>query len=52
MKEKNPPTITQMKEELNEIIASILAEMLQRVIGDFSRRIRICIVARKKLYEK
>ena len=40
------------KEQVKEIIESIPAEILQRVIGEFSRRIRNCIVARGGLYKK
>ena len=38
--------ISQMKEQVKEIIESIPAEILQCVIGEFSRHIRNCIVAR------
>ena len=41
-----------MKEQVKEIIESINAEFLQRGIGEFSRRIRNCIVARGGLYER
>ena len=51
--EKNiPATISQMKNQVKEIIVSIPVEILQRVIGEFSRRIRNCIVARRILFEK
>ena len=40
------------KEQVKEIIESILEEILQRVVGEFSRRIRNCIVARWRLFEK
>ena len=50
--EKNPVTISQMKEQVKEIIESINAEILQRVIGEFSRCIRNCVVAKEGLYEK
>ena len=43
---KIPATISQMKDQVKEIIESIPAEILQCVIGKFSRRIRNCIVAR------
>ena len=41
-----------MKDEVEDIIVLIPAEILQRVIGEFSRRIRNCIVDRKRLFEK
>ena len=51
--EKNiPATYSQMKDQVKEIIVSITAEILQRVIGKFSRRIQNCIVAREILFEK
>ena len=40
------------KEQVKGTIESIPAEILQRVIGKFSRRIRNCIVARGRLFEK
>ena len=40
-----------MKEQLKEIIKTIAAEILQIVIGEFSRRVRNCIVARGGLFE-
>ena len=40
------------KELVKEIIESIPAEILQRVIGEFTRRIRNYIVARGRLFEK
>ena len=49
---KNPATITQMNEQVKEIIESIPAEILQRVIGEFSRCIRNYIVARGGLFEE
>jgi len=44
--------ISQMKDQAKEIIESIPAEILQRVIGEFSRRILNSIVARGRLFEK
>ena len=41
-----PATIRQMKDKVKEIIKSIPAEILQCVIGEFSRCIQNCIVAR------
>ena len=41
-----------MNEQVKEIIESISAEILQRVIGEFSRRIRNFIVASGGLFEK
>ena len=49
---KIPATTSQMKEQVKEIIESIPAEILQRVIGEFTRCIRNCIVARGRLFEK
>ena len=49
---KIPATISQMKVQVKEIIESIPAGILQRVIGEFSRRHRNCIVARGRLFEK
>ena len=43
---KIPATIHQMNQQVKEIIESIPVEILRRVIGKFSRRIRNCIVAR------
>ena len=40
------------KEQVKDIIDSIPAEILQRVIGEFSRRIRNCVVAKEGLFEK
>ena len=45
-------TISQMKDQVEEIIESIHAENLQRVIGEFSRRIRNCNVVRGRLFGK
>ena len=50
--EKIPATISQMKDQVKEIIESIPDEILQRVIGEFSRLIRNCIVAWGRLYGK
>ena len=50
--EKFPDTISQMKDQVKEIIGSIPAEIMQRVIGEFSRCILNCIVARGRLFEK
>ena len=44
--------ISQMNEEVKQIIESIPAEILQQVIGEFSRRIRNSILARGGLFEK
>jgi len=41
-----------MIDQVKEIILSIPAEILQRVIKEFSRRIRNCIAARGRLFEK
>ena len=41
-----------MNEQVNEIIESIPAEIMQRVIGEFSRRNRNYDVARWILFEK
>ena len=38
--ERIPATISQMNEQVKEIIESIRAEILQRVIGEFYRRIQ------------
>ena len=38
--EKNACKINQMKEQVNEIIVSIPVEILQRLIGEFTRRIQ------------
>ena len=46
IRKKNPAMISQIKEQVEEIIESIPAEILQCVIGKLSRRIRNCIVAR------
>ena len=51
-RKKNPATISPMEERVKEIIESIPAEILQHVIGEFSCRIRNCIVARGGLYGK
>ena len=48
--EKIPATISQMNEQVKEIIESIPAEILQRVIGELSRRIRNSIVTRRVLF--
>ena len=48
---KNPASISQMNEKVKDIIESIPAEILQRVIGQFSRRIRNCILTREGLFE-
>ena len=48
---KNPATISQMMEQVKEIIESINAEIQQRVIGEISRCIRNCIVVRGRLHE-
>ena len=45
-------TISQINERVEDIIESIPAEFLQRVIGEFTRRIRNYIVARGRLFEK
>jgi len=45
-------TISQINEQVKKIIKSISAEILQRVIGEFSGRIRNCIVARGGSFEK
>jgi len=50
--EKIPATISRMNEQVKEIIESIPAEILQRVIREFSRRIRNSIAARVGLFEK
>jgi len=50
--EKILATISQMKEQVKEIIVSIPVEILQRVIAEFSRRIRSCIIARGRIFEK
>jgi len=50
--EKITATIRQINEQVKEIIESIPAEILQRVIGKFSRRIRNSIVAKIELSEK
>ena len=47
-----PATIRQINEQVNEIIESIPTENLQRVIGEFSRRIQNSIVVREGLFEK
>ena len=49
---KIPATLSPMKDQVMEIIKSIPAEILQRVIGEYSRCIRNCIVARGRLFEK
>ena len=41
-----------MKDQVKEIIESIPAEILQCVIGEFSRRIRNSVVAWSRLFEK
>ena len=41
-----------MKEQVEENIELIPAEILERVIGEFSRRIRNYILARGGLFEK
>ena len=41
-----------MNQQVKEIIESITVEILQRVIGEFSRHIRNCIVAVGGLFEK
>ena len=41
-----------MNKQVEEIIEYIPAEIMQRVIGEFSHRIRNCIVAREGLFEK
>ena len=51
IRKKNPATINQMKEQVKEII-ELPVETLQRVIGEFSRRLRNCIAARERLFEK
>ena len=51
IEKKNSVTISQMKEQVKEIIKSIPAEILQCVIGKFSRRILNCIEARAALFE-
>ena len=38
--------IGQMNVQVKQIIKSISVEILQRIIGEFSRRIRNCILAR------
>ena len=43
---KIPATISQMKDQDKIIIESIPAKILECVIGEFSHRIRNCIVAR------
>ena len=50
--EKLPATISQMNKQVKEIIESIPAEILQRVIRDLSGHIRNCIVAGGGLFEK
>ena len=49
---KIPAKISQMKDQVKEIIVSIPAKILQRAIGKFSRCIRNCIAARGRLFEK
>ena len=44
--------MSQMNEQVKKIIESIPAEILQRVIREFSRRIQNCIVARGGIFEK
>ena len=41
-----------MKEHVKEINELIPAEILQSVIGEFSRRIRNCIVAIEGMFKK
>ena len=48
---KKSATISKMKEQVG-IIESIPAEILQRVIGESSRRNQNCIVARQELFQK
>jgi len=48
----NPATFRQMNEQVKEIIETIPAEILQRVIGEFNRRIRNCVVARGRFFKK
>ena len=50
--EKIPAMISQINGRVKEIIGSIPAEILHRVIGEFSCRIRNCIVTRGGLFEK
>ena len=50
--EKIPVIISQMKYQVKEIIVSIPAEFLQRVIGELSHRIQNYIAARRRLFEK
>ena len=51
-KQKRAPcSISQMKDQV-KIIESIPAEVLQRVIREFSRRIWNCIAARGRLFQK
>ena len=50
--EKVPASINQINELVKEIIESIPAVILQRVIEEFSRRIRNYIVARRGISEK
>ena len=45
-------TVMPAKEQVKDIIELITVEILQRVIGQFSRRIRNCIVARGGFHEK
>ena len=51
-RKKIPATISHIKDQVKEIIESIPAEILQRVIGELSRRIRNCFVVKGGLFEK
>jgi len=46
IRRKNSATISQMKEQVKEISESISAEIMQRIIGEFRRCIRNCILVR------
>ena len=49
---KNHAKNSQMKVQFKEIIESIPAEILQGIIGEFSRHIQNSIVARGGLFKK
>ena len=49
---KIPATISQMKEQVKEMIVSIPVKILQRVIGELSHRTRNSIVARGRMFER
>ena len=52
IRKKNPIMISQMKKQVKKIIESIPSEILKYFIGEFSRRIRNCIVAWGGLFKK